>query len=500
MYDRFYGFREEPFRLSPDHDFAFEHKAYKKARAYLAYAFLRAEGFVMVTGRPGTGKTTLIGSLLEQLAGETVTIANLVSTQLAADDLLRAVAYAFGIGGAGQPKSDVLHALSERLRNWHRENRRALLIVDEAQDLPESAIEELRLLTNIQLDCRPLLQVFLLGQPELRELIRRPQMEQVHQRVVAASHLHSLERDETESYIRYRLQRVGWSGDPRISVPVFDLLHQASEGIPRRINLICGRLLLHCAVEGSHDVRVADMREVLEEMRAENLAVGAAVNPRAFSVPDRYEAPPPPARGGRDATGTQAAVSEVRASGSPEPASTERAPRAQVSTLTALRTSQTDREGPSSSSGSESGPRTPGPPYLRRRSTDGGATAIGTRAGQTVAPLVVEEYSDEQALAGASALVLESPRQRSADPIPLMALRKPENGTKNDKSRAVAEESREPTILTPATVHTESVPERAGRSGRERDHSWLVFGVGAVISVAFVIWAATGHRVPALPW
>ena len=198
MYDQFYGFSEEPFRLSPDHGFAYEHRAYSKARAYMAYAFLRAEGFVMVTGRPGTGKTTLIGALVDQLAGENVTTANLVCTQLGADDLLKVVADEFGIDPAITRKGELLQALTRRFKAWQREGQRVLLIVDEAQDLSASAMEELRLLTNIQVGGRPILQIFLLGQPELRELILSPQLEQVHQRIVAASHLRPLEAEETE--------------------------------------------------------------------------------------------------------------------------------------------------------------------------------------------------------------------------------------------------------------------------------------------------------------
>jgi general secretion pathway protein A len=163
MYQQFFNFSAEPFRLSPDHSFAYSHKAYNKARAYLVYAFTRAEGFVMITGKPGTGKTTLIGSLIDQLSDTPVSVANLVCTQLQADDLLKMVAYDFGIPVSVVEKGEILQRLTQQLKLWHRDGRRALLIVDEAQDLSISAMEELRLLTNIQVDSRPLLQIFLLG-------------------------------------------------------------------------------------------------------------------------------------------------------------------------------------------------------------------------------------------------------------------------------------------------------------------------------------------------
>ena len=289
MYDRYYGFREEPFRLSPDHHFAYQHRGYKKARAYMAYAFMRAEGFVMVTGRPGTGKTTLVGALVEDLAAERAQIANLVCSQLQADDLLSMVAHEFGVDIGVTNKGQQIQHLSRQLLKWNREGRRALLIVDEAQDLSATAMEELRLLTNIQFDGKPLLQIFLLGQPELRELVLRPEMEQVHQRIVAASHLQPLEADETEQYIRHRLMAVGWRGDPAISTSVYPLVFKFSEGIPRRINLICSRLMLHGSVESLHRIGAKDVRAVVEELQGESLAAGSVFTEHDFDVEDVFE-------------------------------------------------------------------------------------------------------------------------------------------------------------------------------------------------------------------
>lgn len=289
MYEQFYKFSAEPFRLSPDHAFAYAHKGYTKAKAYMTYAFMRAEGFVMITGRPGTGKTTLIGALLEGLAKQDVNVANLVCTQLKADDLLKMVAYEFGVSPSVVEKGELLQRLTHQFRAWHRDGHRALLVVDEAQDLSISAMEELRLLTNIQVDSRPLLQIFLLGQPELRELILTPALEQIHQRIIAASHLQPLESDETEAYIRHRLQTVGWQGDPLISAAVYPLVFKFSEGVPRRINLICSRLLLHCAVEQRHRIGVADVREIIQELQHENLAAGTRFSECDFQVADVFD-------------------------------------------------------------------------------------------------------------------------------------------------------------------------------------------------------------------
>jgi putative secretion ATPase (PEP-CTERM system associated) len=292
MYENFYNLRAEPFRLSPDHHFCYEHKGFARARAYLTYAFTRAEGFVVITGRPGTGKTTLIGDLIESLAKDDVATANLVSTQLEADDLLRTVAYSFGVGSGRLEKAELLQRLKVLFHKWHRDGRRALLIVDEAQDLSITAMEELRLLTNIQVDGQPLLQIFLLGQPELRDLVFSPEMDQVHQRIVAASHLEALEQEETEAYVTHRLDAVGWRDDPAISKTVFPLIYKFSEGIPRRINLICSRLFLHGCVEQKHRIGVQDIRTVIKELQSENLAAGNKFSEEDFALEDEFEQAP----------------------------------------------------------------------------------------------------------------------------------------------------------------------------------------------------------------
>lgn len=294
MYEAFYNLKAEPFRLSPDHKFCYEHKGYAKARAYMAYAFKRAEGFVMITGRPGTGKTTLVGELVESLASDKVRTANLVCTQLQADDLLKTVAFSFGVSSKDYDKAELLQRLTTLFQRWHQEGGRALLIVDEAQDLSVSAMEELRLLTNIQIGGQPLVQIFLLGQPELRDLVMAPEMEQVHQRVIAASHLRGLEVDEAEAYVVHRLHKVGWKGDPAIDRAIFPLIHKFSEGVPRRINLICSRLFLLGSVEQRHKIEVVDVRDVIGELQAENLAAGSWFSEADFDLtrePDWLEVP-----------------------------------------------------------------------------------------------------------------------------------------------------------------------------------------------------------------
>jgi general secretion pathway protein A len=272
MYEAFYGLTADPFRLSVESGFCFPHRSYARAKAYVEYALHRAEGFVMITGVPGTGKTTLVNDLLEHLPKQKVVTATLVSTQLEADDLLRMTAYGFGLESQSPRKSQVLQRLMEFFAQLHQQGLRTLLIIDEAQDLAPTALEELRLLTNLQRAGQPLLQIVLLGQESLADLLRRRELEQVHQRLIAAWQLEPLDLKETIGYVRYRLERAGWYGDPAFEPGVLKLVHEFSEGIPRRINLICSRLLLHGCISELHTLTTDDARALIEELRRERLA------------------------------------------------------------------------------------------------------------------------------------------------------------------------------------------------------------------------------------
>ena len=312
MYETFYHLTSEPFRLSPDHHFCFSHRSYAKAKAYMQYAFNRAEGFVMVTGRPGTGKSTLISDLVESLPRSQVSVGTLVTTQLEAEDLLQLVAHAFGLNLPLTNKASVLQYFNTMLRREREKGRRSLLIIDEAQNLSGPALEELRLLTNLQQNNQPLLQIFLVGQEELRDLVHTPQMEQVYQRIVAASHIEALSQDETREYVYHRLAQAGWQGDPQLSEALFPIIHRFSEGIPRRINLICGRLLLHGAVERQHRIGVADARLVVSELHAERLT---ALSPQAdviFDAQDSFPGPLPPEKAGSTQAGAVQVTSDER--------------------------------------------------------------------------------------------------------------------------------------------------------------------------------------------
>jgi putative secretion ATPase (PEP-CTERM system associated) len=281
LYETYYKLSADPFRLSPDHRFAFGHRSYARAKAYLEYALHRGEGFITITGSAGTGKTTLISEILADLDKSRLKVATLNSTQLEGKDLLQMVAALFDLEYEDESKASLLLEIQQFLKQLSQKGRRAVLIVDEAQGLSPSAVEELRLLANLQLNHRLLLQVFLVGQEQLRDMVQAPGMEHLRQRIVAASHLEVLKLDETISYVEHRLTRVGWQGDPALTEDALRLVHKFSAGVPRRINLICSRLFLYGSMEHKHQLDGEDARSVIEDLQRERLISPEAVEAQA---------------------------------------------------------------------------------------------------------------------------------------------------------------------------------------------------------------------------
>jgi general secretion pathway protein A len=274
MYDSFYGFSARPFQLTPDARFWYETATHRTAMSYLAYGLAQGEGFIVVTGEVGSGKTTLVGHVMDSIDPSRLTAARLVSTQVADEDLLRLVADSFGIAVHGPHKADVLAAIEQFLHDEARAGRRCLLIVDECQNLPVTSLEELRMLSNFQLGEHSLLQIFLLGQPEFRgTMAHAPETEQLRQRVIANHHLDAMEAEEVEPYIIHRLSLVGWREDPVITPDVYPAIWSATGGIPRKVNMLVSRLLLHGAVEEAHELTAADVAAVVDELQAATQAV-----------------------------------------------------------------------------------------------------------------------------------------------------------------------------------------------------------------------------------
>lgn len=269
MFEPYFGLSRQPFQLSPDPAFFYGSRGHKRAYSYLQYGLYQGEGFIVLTGEVGAGKTTLIRNLLKDLDPNRMVAAQLVSTQLDADSMLRAVATAFGLAVREQSKARVLAELEAFFVSLVPKNKRALLVVDEAQNLAPDAVEELRMLSNFQIQNRTLLQSFLIGQPELRSLMRSASMQQLKQRVLAAYHLGPLDADETRAYIEHRLKQVGWKNNPAFDDDAFALIHGYTGGIPRRINTLCTRALLNAFLAEKHVISKADLEGVIREYSEE---------------------------------------------------------------------------------------------------------------------------------------------------------------------------------------------------------------------------------------
>lgn len=270
MYEAYYGLSGKPFQLNPDPTFYFASKQHRRAKAYLDYGVLRNEGFIVITGEIGAGKTTIVRGLLDSLDAGKVVAGNVVSTQLEAEDTLRMVAAAFGVRTKDATKADLLMALEAFLVGQTVQGKRCLLIVDEAQNLTPAAVEELRMLSNFQFGNQALLQSFLVGQPEFRDILQHPQMQQLRQRVIAACHIGPLDQEETQGYIEHRLKCAGGTGRPHFEPEAFIEIFSASGGIPRRINGICDRLLLLGFLNEKDTLSAEDVLAVAQEIREES--------------------------------------------------------------------------------------------------------------------------------------------------------------------------------------------------------------------------------------
>jgi len=276
MYETYYKLHGKPFQLNPDPSFYFASRGHKRAMSYLEYGLHQGEGFIVITGEIGAGKTTLVKNLLRRVDPNSFVAAQLVSTQLDADDTLRLIAAAFGLRHEEQSKAILLKRLEEYLLSVHTQGRRALLVVDEAQNLTPRAVEELRMLSNFQSAEKSLLQSFLLGQPEFRHTLQGEGMQQLRQRIIASYHLGPMDAVETRAYIEHRMSTVGWQGDPEFSEDCFEPIYNYTGGIPRRINTLCDRVLLFGYLEDRHRIDAETVDAVIVDLKGEMPALAAS--------------------------------------------------------------------------------------------------------------------------------------------------------------------------------------------------------------------------------
>lgn len=281
MYQAFYKLHGKPFQLTPDPGMLFPSKGHKRAMSYLLYGFEQGEGFVMITGAVGTGKTLLIQKLFEELGQRNIVMASIASANLDSDDILPAVASALDLPYERRSKEALLQDVKQHLISLRGRGTQALLVVDEAQTLTPAALEMLRILSNMEIKGRALLQIFLVGQTELRRVIISNHMEQLRQRIIASHRLDPMDDAESRAYILHRLHAVGWNNDPELTPALFAGVYRASGGIPRKINLIMDRLLLHGYLEELHRLDQVALSVVLEEMQEEM----AGVPPTLENVP-----------------------------------------------------------------------------------------------------------------------------------------------------------------------------------------------------------------------
>jgi putative secretion ATPase (PEP-CTERM system associated) len=269
MYENFFGLAFPPFQIMPDSRFYFGSSGHSRALAHLTYGLAQGNGFIVLTGEVGAGKTTLIDHLLTQLDPRGFVAARIVTSQLSPTGLLRMILCAFKVDANGSDKAGMLRRFDAFCCEKRAAGVRILLIVDEVQNLPFGTLEELRMLSNLGTGSGAPLQTCLIGQPQFLQVIQSPRMEQLRQRICTSYHLGVLKEDEVGEYIQHRLRIASWSGDPSFDDDVFPAVHAYTGGVPRRINLLCSRLLLRSYLNEVHRISRADVCEVADEWLSE---------------------------------------------------------------------------------------------------------------------------------------------------------------------------------------------------------------------------------------
>ncbi len=296
MYEQFYGLRERPFSLTPDPSYLYPSRVHKEALSHLRYGIEGHAGFIVITGEIGCGKTTMLQTVLRALDQQT-SIARLMNTMLDARELIEAIMLDFGL----EPRPDaskpyLLRDLARHLVEQRNAGKLSLVVIDEAQNLSVAALEEVRMLSNLETEKSKLIHIVLVGQPNLRDLLARPELEQLRQRVTVSYHLEPLTAEDTHAYINHRLRHAALGTPLTFPGEVTSIIHQQSRGVARKINVIADAILLYGYGADKHAIDVELTREVLAELGLGTGATDAAANTTMDASPMLTDIPEPPQR------------------------------------------------------------------------------------------------------------------------------------------------------------------------------------------------------------
>jgi general secretion pathway protein A len=279
MYQRFFGLKESPFNVNPDPRYLFMTSQIQEALAGLMYGIQNRKGFILLTGEVGTGKTTLLNRLLDWLRGQRVATAYIFNSRLEVNHLFDFMMADFDIPCESREKSHVLLRLNQWLLERYRAGETAVLIIDEAQNLSDEVLEEIRLLTNLETATEKLLQIVLTGQPELEEKLKRPQLRQVRQRITISCRTKALTIEETFGYVAERLRIAGVNGEPVFSKEAIETVHLYSRGIPRIVNLLCEHSMINAYVDSLRPIPARLIEDVAREFNLDEMAPTASLAP-----------------------------------------------------------------------------------------------------------------------------------------------------------------------------------------------------------------------------
>ena len=285
MYSDYYGFSEKPFNVTPDPRFLYRSASHRDALAYITYGVFQRKGFIAVTGEVGVGKTTVVGAFVD-LFQPSLEVAFVFSTKFPFDQLLYLICKDFGLEADGKNKAQMLLALNDFLIRQNEINRNSLLIIDEAQNLSPDVLEELRMLSNLETRDRKLLQIMLVGQPELESILNMNEMRQLRQRIPGICRISILNREGVENYIKYRLDIArGSNGGAQFTGDSFDEIYHYSGGIPRLINILCDRVLLIGYVANSRVIDGRIVREGIRDLESPESTGERSIRPRSQRMP-----------------------------------------------------------------------------------------------------------------------------------------------------------------------------------------------------------------------